>query len=92
LAVVALKDDLRDGVKASIKFANKASITVRMISGDSIETAKAVAIEAGILTQVEAEQKYVCMVAEEFRRLVGGTQTKNVDGKEISTVVNKPAF
>lgn len=55
LAVVALKDDLRDGVKASIKFANKASINVRMISGDSLETAKAVAIEAGILSQVEAE-------------------------------------
>jgi len=26
-----------------------------MISGDSLETAKAVAIEAGILSQVEAE-------------------------------------
>ena len=44
LAVVALKDDLREGVKPSIMFANRASINVRMISGDNIETAKAVAV------------------------------------------------
>jgi P-type Ca2+ transporter type 2C len=97
LAVFALQDNLRDGVKAAIKFANKASITVRMVSGDSLETAKAVAINAGILSTAEAEQKYVCMMADEFRKLVGPVKTvtvKNQDGSETEThsITNKKAF
>jgi P-type E1-E2 ATPase len=49
LAVFALKDDLRSSVMPSVKFANRANIVVRMVSGDNMETAKAVAIKAGII-------------------------------------------
>lgn len=47
-------------------------MTIRMVSGDNLETATAVAIKAGILTEEEAKQKYCVMQAEEFRKLVGG--------------------
>ena len=42
-----------------------------MISGDHIETAKSVAIKAGIIAEQEANEKNVCMTGEEFRNAVG---------------------
>ena len=43
-----------------------------MVSGDNLETATAVAIKAGIITEEESKLRYTCMAAEEFRKLVGG--------------------
>jgi magnesium-transporting ATPase (P-type) len=43
-----------------------------MVSGDNLETATAVAINAGIITAEEAKLKYTVMAAEDFRKLVGG--------------------
>ena len=42
-----------------------------MISGDHLETAKSVAIKAGIISETEANDRYVCMTGEEFRNAVG---------------------
>mmetsp|Transcript_23024 Transcript_23024/g.31395 ORF Transcript_23024/g.31395 Transcript_23024/m.31395 type:complete len:541 (+) Transcript_23024:427-2049(+) len=47
--LMALEDPLRDRVQKVVKYAKKGSIEVRIISGDHIETVKAVAIDAGIL-------------------------------------------
>lgn len=44
-------------------------ITTRLVSGDHIETAKAVAVQAGIMDKAE---NYTCLTGEEFRNLVGG--------------------
>jgi Ca2+-transporting ATPase len=71
VGVFALQDDLRDKVLRSVQYAQKGQITVRMVSGDNLETATAVAIKAGILNEEEAKTKYACMTAEEFRKLVG---------------------
>jgi magnesium-transporting ATPase (P-type) len=51
-----------------------------MVSGDNIETATAVAIKAGILSEEDAKQKYAVMAAEEFRKIVGGMR-KEIDGE-----------
>lgn len=51
-----------------------------MVSGDNLETATAVAIKAGILSEEESKQRYACMPADEFRKLVGGMR-KSVDGE-----------
>jgi Ca2+-transporting ATPase len=48
-AIVALEDPLRDRASKFIKFANKGKITVRMITGDNLDTAKKVALDCGIL-------------------------------------------
>ena len=72
IGVFALQDDLRDKVLRSVQYARKGNLTVRMVSGDNLETAKAVAIQAGIVTEEEASKnRYTCMTAEEFRKLVG---------------------
>jgi len=43
-----------------------------MVTGDNLDTAKAIAIEAGIVSALEADQQYVCMEGKEFRELCGG--------------------
>ncbi|OAY33634.1 hypothetical protein MANES_13G112201v8 [Manihot esculenta] len=50
IAIVGIKDPVRPGVKESVAVCRSAGITVRMVTGDNINTAKAIARECGILT------------------------------------------
>ncbi len=50
-ALVGIQDGLRSGVKEAVSTAQQAGVVVRMITGDSLHTAKAIASECGILTQ-----------------------------------------
>ncbi|XP_022745023.1 putative calcium-transporting ATPase 11, plasma membrane-type [Durio zibethinus] len=50
IAVVGIKDPVRPGVKEAVETFLAAGITVRMVTGDNINTAKAIAKECGILT------------------------------------------
>ncbi|XWS28168.1 hypothetical protein CRYUN_Cryun25bG0042600 [Craigia yunnanensis] len=54
LAIVGLKDPCRPGVKDSVQLCQKAGVKVRMVTGDNPKTAKAIALECGIL-QSEAD-------------------------------------
>ncbi|XP_076936506.1 calcium-transporting ATPase 2, plasma membrane-type-like [Bidens hawaiensis] len=50
IGIVGIKDPVRPGVKESVALCRSAGITVRMVTGDNINTAKAIARECGILT------------------------------------------
>ncbi|XP_008220322.1 PREDICTED: calcium-transporting ATPase 1, chloroplastic [Prunus mume] len=50
IGIVGIKDPVRPGVKESVEICRSAGITVRMVTGDNINTAKAIARECGILT------------------------------------------
>nr|XP_043614838.1 calcium-transporting ATPase 2, plasma membrane-type-like [Erigeron canadensis] len=50
IGIVGIKDPVRQGVKESVALCRSAGITVRMVTGDNITTAKAIARECGILT------------------------------------------
>ncbi|KAH6810678.1 autoinhibited Ca2+-ATPase 11 [Perilla frutescens var. frutescens] len=50
IALVGIKDPLRPGVKEAVETCLAAGIMVRMVTGDNINTAKAIAKECGILT------------------------------------------
>ncbi|KAL5222196.1 hypothetical protein ABZP36_026909 [Zizania latifolia] len=50
IAVFGIKDPLRPGVREAVKTCHAAGINVRMVTGDNINTAKAIARECGILT------------------------------------------
>ncbi|KAK1370466.1 Calcium-transporting ATPase [Heracleum sosnowskyi] len=50
IAVVGIKDPVRPGVREAVKTCLHAGIKVRMVTGDNIHTAKAIARECGILT------------------------------------------
>ncbi len=49
-AIVGIQDGIRSGAPEAIATAQKAGITVRMITGDNLFTAKAIATACGILT------------------------------------------
>jgi len=49
LAIVGLKDPCRPGVKDAVQLCVKAGVKVRMVTGDNLQTAKAIALECGIL-------------------------------------------
>ena len=49
VALYGLQDPLKEGVKDAIRVCYEAGITVRMVTGDNLDTATAIAIEANIL-------------------------------------------
>lgn len=51
ITIVGIKDPVRPGVKEAVKTCLAAGITVRMVTGDNIHTAMAIARECGILTE-----------------------------------------
>ncbi|CAN6362195.1 unnamed protein product [Urochloa humidicola] len=50
ISIFGIKDPLRPGVKDAVMACMSAGIIVRMVTGDNINTAKAIAKECGILT------------------------------------------
>lgn len=49
LGVVGLKDPCRPGVKAAVESCKNAGVSIKMITGDNMHTARAIALECGIL-------------------------------------------
>ncbi|KAL9684528.1 hypothetical protein QQ045_021969 [Rhodiola kirilowii] len=49
LAIVGIKDPCRPGVKDAVQLCQNAGVKVRMVTGDNINTARAIALECGIL-------------------------------------------
>ncbi|KAJ0984186.1 hypothetical protein J5N97_002542 [Dioscorea zingiberensis] len=49
LAIVGIKDPCRPGVRDAVQLCTKAGVKVRMVTGDNVQTAKAIALECGIL-------------------------------------------
>jgi len=62
--LVGIQDPLRNGVKSAVSTAQHAGVVVRMVTGDNINTAKAIARECGIL-----QDNGVAIEGPEFRRL-----------------------
>ena len=64
ICIYGLQDPLRPGIREAIAKCHSAGITVRMCTGDNIDTAKAIAKDAGILSQNfdnEDVHQYTCM-------------------------------
>lgn len=77
VGIFGLKDPLRDGIRDSVLKCHKAGINVRMVTGDNIDTAKAISVEAGIITQQDLdnedrEESYLCMEGKAFREAIQG--------------------
>ncbi|KAH9687239.1 calcium-transporting ATPase 12 plasma membrane-type [Citrus sinensis] len=49
LGLVGLKDPCRPGVRAAVDCCRNAGVNVKMVTGDNVHTARAIAIECGIL-------------------------------------------
>lgn len=64
LGVVGIQDPVRPGVPEAVRKAKHAGVTVRMVTGDNIVTARAIATECGIYTE-----DGVAMEGPAFRKL-----------------------
>jgi Ca2+-transporting ATPase len=62
---VAIRDALRSDVKDALAQCRSAGIEVKMITGDSVETARAIGVEAGLLVDSRDE----VMTSQEFNAL-----------------------
>jgi len=64
LGVVGIQDPLRVGVPEAVNDCRRAGVVVRMVTGDNVETARAIAKECGILTE-----DGLVMEGPDFRKL-----------------------
>ncbi|XP_058859698.1 plasma membrane calcium-transporting ATPase 3-like isoform X3 [Acipenser ruthenus] len=67
IAVVGIEDPVRPEVPDAITRCQRAGITVRMVTGDNINTARAIATKCGILLPGE---DFLCLEGKEFNTLI----------------------
>jgi magnesium-transporting ATPase (P-type) len=85
LAGFGIEDKLREGVATSIANLKKASIRVRMVSGDNIETAKQAALKAGILDETTLNDDDVCMTGKDLMGILGGQKPQKTEINGVAT-------
>ncbi|KOG99500.1 calcium-transporting ATPase PMC1 [Saccharomyces eubayanus] len=67
--ILGIQDPLREGVRESVLQCQRAGVTVRMVTGDNILTAKAIARNCSILSGDVSSESYSAMEGTEFRKL-----------------------
>ncbi|XP_051932240.1 plasma membrane calcium-transporting ATPase 3-like isoform X4 [Hippocampus zosterae] len=67
IAVVGIEDPVRPEVPEAIAKCQRAGITVRMVTGDNINTARAIATKCGILLPNE---DFLCLEGKEFNQQI----------------------
>ncbi|KAL5988709.1 Calcium-transporting ATPase 12, plasma membrane-type [Asimina triloba] len=68
LGMVGLKDPCRPGVRNAVDACRKAGVDVKMITGDNLYTARAIAAECGIL-RADQDSNEAVIEGKEFRSL-----------------------
>ncbi|KAH1216265.1 Calcium-transporting ATPase 8, plasma membrane-type [Glycine max] len=69
LAIIGLKDPCRPGVKDAVKLCQKAGVEVKMVTGDNVKTARAIAVECGILGSISDATEPIIIEGKNFRAL-----------------------
>ncbi|XP_062842719.1 plasma membrane calcium-transporting ATPase 2 isoform X6 [Trichomycterus rosablanca] len=67
ICVVGIEDPVRPEVPDAIRKCQRAGITVRMVTGDNINTARAIAIKCGI---IHPGEDFLCIEGKEFNRRI----------------------
>ncbi|XP_051758197.1 plasma membrane calcium-transporting ATPase 3a isoform X10 [Ctenopharyngodon idella] len=67
ITVVGIEDPVRPEVPDAIKKCQRAGITVRMVTGDNINTARAIAAKCGIISPGD---DFLCMEGKDFNRRI----------------------
>uniref|UniRef100_A0A8C6TAF5 Calcium-transporting ATPase n=1 Tax=Neogobius melanostomus TaxID=47308 RepID=A0A8C6TAF5_9GOBI len=80
LCIVGIEDPVRPEVPEAIRRCQRAGITVRMVTGDNISTARAIANKCGILNPGD---DFLCMEGKEFNQKIrnkhGEIEQKRID-------------
>ena len=78
LAVIGIQDPLREGVAKAVKQCQDAGVKVRMVTGDNVMTATAIAIQCGIKTA-----DGVVLEGPKFRQMSGEQMDKAIPRLEV---------
>ncbi|KAI3513987.1 hypothetical protein L1887_12285 [Cichorium endivia] len=69
LAIVGLEDPCQPGVRDAVQLCVKAGVKVRMVTGDHLQTARAIALECGILGSNADAKEPNLIQGESFRAM-----------------------
>lgn len=88
IIVVGIKDPVRPGVREAVRTCLAAGITVRMVTGDNINTAKAIAKECGILTpggEAIDGPEFRDMSPDDMKRIIPNLQVLSLSNYTLKT-------
>ena len=72
ITIIGIEDTIRTEVPGAIELIKKAGVTVRMVTGDNIGTAIAIAVKANIITEADKSNPDCYMEGESFYKACGG--------------------
>ncbi|XP_062168886.1 putative calcium-transporting ATPase 13, plasma membrane-type [Alnus glutinosa] len=90
LGLVGLKDPCRPGVKKAVEDCQYAGVNIKMITGDNVFTAKAIATECGILRPGQDMVSGAVVEGVEFRNYTPEERLEKVD--EICVMARSSPF
>ena len=70
LCITGIEDPVRDEVPGAIRRCQKAGITVRMVTGDNVNTARSIALKCGI---IKPGDDFLVMEGKEFNKRIRDT-------------------
>ncbi|EEF45219.1 putative calcium-transporting ATPase 13, plasma membrane-type [Ricinus communis] len=79
LGLVGIKDPCRPGVKKAVEDCQHAGVSIKMITGDNVFTARAIALECGILKPGQDMFSGAVVEGEEFRNYTHEERMEKVD-------------
>ncbi|XP_057979872.1 calcium-transporting ATPase 10, plasma membrane-type isoform X2 [Malania oleifera] len=83
LAIVGIKDPCRQEVKVAVQLCQNAGIKVRMVTGDNLLTARAIALECGILRSEADITKQNLIEGKAFRDLSDAERQEAADNISV---------
>ncbi|KAL6217453.1 hypothetical protein ACLB2K_010670 [Fragaria x ananassa] len=83
LGIVGLKDPCRPGVIDAVRVCKAAGVDIKMITGDNIFTAKAIATECGILKKENQPSDGQVVEGAEFRNYTDAERMQKVDNIRV---------
>lgn len=72
ICIFGIYDIIRSEVPQAVADCQRAGVTVRMVTGDKKETARAIAVLCGIITAEEKLDESICIDGPEFYEQMGG--------------------
>uniref|UniRef100_A0A5F9C352 Calcium-transporting ATPase n=1 Tax=Oryctolagus cuniculus TaxID=9986 RepID=A0A5F9C352_RABIT len=83
IAVVGIEDPVRPEVPEAIRKCQRAGITVRMVTGDNINTARAIAAKCGI---IQPGEDFLCLEGKEFNRRIRNEKGEVIEQERLDKV------
>ncbi|KAJ0791245.1 putative P-type Ca(2+) transporter [Helianthus annuus] len=83
LGIIGIKDPCRPGAKLAIDACRSAGVEIKMITGDNVFTAKAIATECGILKLGQQVNKEEVIEGEQFRNFTDDERMEKVENIKV---------